>query len=80
MLPDLIKKRRRKDKVFQSLHDFRLAWGLLIHARFDELGLLQVHRCVRNRLQVVFFRFLSSVVETLCVLHTLKSSCIVCYV
>ena len=34
-------------KVFQTLHFLKLAWGLLIHTRFDDLDLYQGHMYLR---------------------------------
>ena len=48
-------------EVFQTLHDYNLAWGLEIHTRFDDLDLIsRLCICQINRLQIVF-RFLSTV-------------------
>ena len=37
-----------QSKVFQTLHDYNLAWGLHFHCRLMTLTLFQGHRFVRN--------------------------------
>ena len=73
-------------KVFQTLHDFKLAWNLLIQTRVDDLYLFQGYRDVRiinceKEFFFFFFRFLSTV-NIVWLLHTctLKRSCRVYFV
>ena len=49
-------------EVFQTLHDYNLAFGLAVHTRFDDVDLVsrsQVCQIINCKL---FFRFLSTVV------------------
>ena len=48
-------------EIFQTLHDYNLAEGLHFHSRFDDLDLV-LRSLVFQELQIVFFRFLSTVI------------------
>ena len=54
-------------KIFQTLHDYSLAWYLHFHGRFDDLDFVSRSKvCKKCKLQIVLcrflFRFLSTVV------------------
>ena len=47
-------------EVFQTLHDYNLAWGLEIHIRFNDFDSLSGSQVCRNQLKIIF-GFLSTV-------------------
>ena len=49
-------------KVFQTLHDYDLAWGLAIHIRIDEFDLISRSQVCQNHKLLIVFRFLSTLV------------------
>ena len=48
--------------MFQTLHDYDLAWGPAIHTRFDDLDLISRSEVSQNHKKQIVFRFLSTVV------------------
>ena len=58
--------------TFNSLHHYNLTWGLHFYCGFDDLDFVSRSQvCQKYKLQIVLFRFLSTVVLTLysCYIH-----------
>ena len=52
-------------EVFQTLHDYNLAFGLAIHTRFDDLDLISRSQgCQKYEVKIVLFRFLFRFLST----------------
>ena len=62
-------------KLFQTLHYYNLAWGLLIHTRIDDLDLVSRSQVCQNyNLEIVFKILVQNSLNVVLFLHTLKRS------
>ena len=45
-------------EIFQTLHDYNLAWDLQVRTWFDDLDLVsRSHMCQKHKVQIVCFSF-----------------------